>query len=171
MSQNGWNQSTPQGYAQQQQHAYAQGPSQPVYGQRPEPAQQQQQMHSNGGLDTALGGQVQSLSRALGGGTGTFFGGLFDFSFNNLVATRVLKVLYGLWLVIAVLGMLAGAYSAVDLMFMRYTTHILEGLVQLVALPFIFAAAVVVGRMYFEVLIVVFRIAENLTDMNAKMKA
>lgn len=98
-----------------------------------------------------------------------FIGGLVDFSFKSYIAPKLIKVVYALWILAVVLGMLAGAYNTIDMAFFHSSFH-LEALVQLIVLPVAGAGAVVLGRLYCEMLIVLFRIAENLTDMNRKMK-
>lgn len=99
-----------------------------------------------------------------------FIGGLFDFSFTTFVTTKVVKVLYGLWLVGVVGIVLVGFYGAIDNMFLRTYTHPAEGFMMLLLTPLVAALYLVLGRVYMEVIIVLFRIAENLTELNRKTK-
>lgn len=179
MSQSGWNQGAPpQGYGQQPQQQQPQGYGAPPqqqpqqgYGQQPQQQQPQQPYAPPGAsqpMGGAMGGAMAGLSKGAAGG---FVAGLIDFSFTNFIATKVLKVLYGIWLLAAGLGVLVGLYGVVDTMFLNKYSSFAQGLVQLIVLPFALAAWVVIGRVYFELLIVIFRIAENLTEINAKTKA
>jgi fructose-specific phosphotransferase system IIC component len=149
-------------------------PQQPGYGQQP--AQQPQQGYPHQGQPQQGYGQpaqayAQAAVAALPDAAAAkgFVGGLIDFSFKSYIAPKLIKVVYALWIVAVVLGMLAGAYNTIDQAFFRSSFH-LDALVQLFVLPLMGAGAVVLGRLYCEMLIVLFRIAENLTDMNRKMK-
>lgn len=96
-----------------------------------------------------------------------FMSGLFDFSFTTFITTKVIKVLYGIWLVGLVLFILGGFGSAIMGM---VNGAILQGLLMVLITPFAAAIYLVVGRIYFELIIVAFRIAENLTEINRKTK-
>jgi hypothetical protein len=85
--------------------------------------------------------------------------GLLDFSFTNFITTKVLKFLYGLYLVGMGLTVLAGL-AAVGMAIIN--GNILEGLLMLVLLPIAIFLGVIFGRMYFELIIVMFRVAEDL---------
>jgi hypothetical protein len=99
-----------------------------------------------------------------------FLSGLIDFSFTTFIATKVIKVIYGLALVAIVLGMLGSAWTTFDYTFLRSTFHP-EGFLQFVLIPLGGAAAVVAARIYCELLVVIFRIADNLVEINRKTKA
>jgi hypothetical protein len=96
-----------------------------------------------------------------------FFGSLFDFSFTSLVTPRVVKVLYVLFLVGLVLYILGGLGYAV---FMMINEQFLMGLVSLVVLPFAIILMLIFGRMYHELIILAFRIAEDLSEINKKTR-
>jgi hypothetical protein len=101
------------------------------------------------------------------GGAGTaqakgLFAGLFDFSFETFVALKVIKVLYGLFLVVLVLGILAGLGGAVVAMIQG---EFLAGLGMLVLLPIATLIYLVLGRVYFELIIVAFKIAEDADEI------
>ncbi len=99
-----------------------------------------------------------------------FVAGLFDFSFTNFITTKVIKVLYGIWLIGVVGIVLFGFYAAIDTMFLSRYTRPLEGLMTLVATPIVAVLYLILGRVYMEVLIVLFKIAENLSELNRKTK-
>lgn len=140
---------SPQGYPAQPPQGYPAQPPQPFAAQVP-------------GMPLAGLGPEAAKS---------FITGLIDFSFNSFVAPKVMKVIYGLWLVAVGLGMLASFYAGFDRAFLASYNNVGEGLLQIILAPLAGAVAVVVGRVYVEVLIVLFRIAENLTEMNRKMPA
>jgi hypothetical protein len=152
----------------------AQGQPPPQQGYGPPPQQQQpygappQQPY---GAPPAQGMSQLGLGRAPDADVARgFLMGLFDFSFTNFIATKVLKVLYGVWLVGIALGMCGGVYGALERAFFSRYSDVGQGLLQLVMVPVMGAGALVVGRIYFELIIVLFRIAENLSEMNRKMK-
>jgi hypothetical protein len=98
-----------------------------------------------------------------------FVGSLFDFSFTSYVTTKVLKVIYVLWMLLAVGVLLGGFVQAVDQMTSRYGS-ILVGLLTLIIAPLAAVFTLILGRMYTELIIVAFRIAENLQEINRKTK-
>jgi hypothetical protein len=96
-----------------------------------------------------------------------FFGSMFDLSFNNFVATRIIKVLYVLFLILIALGVLAGLGAAV---FALINGEVLQALLMLVLLPFVVLVELILARMWAELVIVTFRIAENVQEINHKTK-
>ncbi|NLG29348.1 MAG: DUF4282 domain-containing protein [Chloroflexi bacterium] len=87
-----------------------------------------------------------------------FLAALFDFSFSEFVTTKLIKVLYGFELVVAallIIGVVIGA-------FLR---SVGAGLIALVLSPVAFVLAALGARVWTELLIVIFRIAENTGDI------
>jgi len=135
----------PAGYPQQQQPmGYQQPAPQPTPGGGP------------GGFGPA-GPGPSANAQAKG-----FFSGLFDFSFETFVALKVIKVLYALFLVLLVLGILGGLGAGVMSMVQG---QVLPGIGMLVALPFAALLYLVLGRVYFELIIVGFKIAEDADEI------
>jgi hypothetical protein len=91
-----------------------------------------------------------------------FFAGLFDFSFENLVALKVIKVLYGLVLLGIAAGVLFGLGGAVLSMI---NGQFLAGLGALVVLPFGTLLSLIVMRVYFELIVLAFKIAEDADEI------
>jgi len=85
-----------------------------------------------------------------------FIAGLLDFSFNNLIATRVIKVLYGLFLGAVCLGGLIIPIAAL------LSGEILAFMLAIVVAPVAVLFYVILGRMYFEFVVVVFKGVEHL---------
>jgi hypothetical protein len=79
---------------------------------------------------------------------------LLDFSFSSFITARIIKLLYALGLIVAAvvaLVMLIGAMVA----------GVTQALVMLILAPLGFLIAVLYLRVILELLIVIFRIAEN----------
>jgi hypothetical protein len=91
-----------------------------------------------------------------------FFAGLFDFTFETFVALKVIKVLYGLFLLILALGILGGFGAAIVSIFQG---QVLAGLGMLIVLPIAALIYLVMGRVYFELIIVMFKIAEDADEI------
>ncbi len=91
-----------------------------------------------------------------------FFAGLFDFTFETFVALKVIKVLYGIFLLALALGILGGIGAAIIAIFQG---NILQGLGMLILLPIGAIVYLVMGRVYFELIIVAFKIAEDADEI------
>lgn len=86
-------------------------------------------------------------------------GALFDFSFDTFIATRIVQLLY-------VLAMVAAGMFAISALF--WFDNIL---LTLITPPVVFLVSVAYARVLLEVMIVVFRIADNTTEMRESLKA
>ncbi|MBN2310971.1 MAG: DUF4282 domain-containing protein [Candidatus Hydrogenedentes bacterium] len=84
-----------------------------------------------------------------------FFAGLFDFSFSEFITVRLIPVIYFISLLGAALGALGVFISAAA------TKSVGAILISLVMAPAAFFLSVLLTRIWLEMLIVVFRIAEN----------
>ena len=83
-----------------------------------------------------------------------FFTTLFDFSFSEFIVPKILKVLYGL-------GILGAAIVAIGFIVNGFGAGVLGGIVMLILSPVIFVIGVILVRVYLEVVMVLFRIADN----------
>lgn len=92
---------------------------------------------------------LRSMSRSRG-----FFQSLFDFSFSEFIALRLVGVLYGAAIVLAALG-------AVGLLFAGFRGGVVSGLFALIFTPLLFLFYVILARIGLEALVVSFRTAEN----------
>lgn len=90
-----------------------------------------------------------------------FFGSLFDLSFQSLVATKLIKVLY-VWSLI-VIGLTAVLFAAVAFSF----SGVLGAFVLFVLAPMFSLLYVVYTRVVLEFFMAVFRIVENGRDLLA----
>jgi uncharacterized membrane protein len=88
-----------------------------------------------------------------------FFGSLFDFSFTSLVTTRIIKVLYVLAIIVI------GLYALVFVLagFNRSATA--GAVVLLIIAPLFALVSLVYTRVLLEVIIALFRIMENTSEL------
>ena len=86
-----------------------------------------------------------------------FFSGVFDFSFKEFITIRVIKVLFILAIIgsaIAALTMLVGGVVS-----LRVATG--RALLMIIGSPILFFVYVLLARIWLEIVVVIFRIAEN----------
>jgi hypothetical protein len=90
-----------------------------------------------------------------------FLGALFDFSFTEFVTTKIIKVLFAL----AIIG---SAIAAIAYIAMSFSANSGLGVVVLLLSPAIFILYVILARVWLEVIIVLFRIAEHVSEIVKK---
>jgi hypothetical protein len=83
-----------------------------------------------------------------------FFGGLFDLSFTEFVTIRVIKVLY-------ILAILISAIGALVLLIGGIAKGGGMAFIAIILAPIAFFLYILMARIWLEVIIVLFRIAEN----------
>lgn len=83
-----------------------------------------------------------------------FFGGLFDLSFTEFMTIRIIKVIF-------VLAIILSGVLAVGMLVAGIAGGVAKGALALIAAPIVFILYVLVARIWLEVIIVLFRIAEN----------
>ncbi|GAB3450860.1 hypothetical protein GCM10027570_26310 [Streptomonospora sediminis] len=93
-----------------------------------------------------------------------FFAALFDFEFRSFATTRIVKALFVLWLVLIGISTLSGMVGAFGQMAMNPLAGLLSLLGSLVG----GAVAVLLTRVGLEVLVVLFRISEDLSAIRAR---
>ena len=92
-----------------------------------------------------------------------FIGSLFDFSFSNFITTTIIKIIYGLALLGVILGFLG--YGIAGLL-MLFNDAAVQGLIVIVVLcPMFLVFGVIGARVYCELLVLMFRIAETLVSI------
>lgn len=96
-----------------------------------------------------------------------FFSGLFDLSFKNLVAPKVIKVLYIIYLIFICIGILFGLGTVLMAL---VSGEIIGALIALVVLPIGVVFGLIMGRIYFELIILSFRILETLDSIDKNTK-
>jgi hypothetical protein len=87
-----------------------------------------------------------------------FFATLFDLSFTSLITTRIVQILYVIGLVFA------GIYTLVVLA-IAFDSSTGAGIIALIFSPVIFLLFAIIARVYMEILIVIFRIAEHAAEI------
>ncbi len=83
-----------------------------------------------------------------------FFNALFDFSFKEFVTIKIIKVIYGIGLFFAAIGALAVLVKG-------FQAGTLLGILALILTPVVFILYSILVRVYLEVIIVLFRISED----------
>ena len=91
-----------------------------------------------------------------------FFGALFDLSFSEFVTIKFIRILYIIFLILIAIGLISGIIGGFISMF---TDSFWSGLWKIIVAPIGAIISVVLTRIWLEVLAVVFRIAENTTDL------
>lgn len=91
-----------------------------------------------------------------------FFGALFDLSFSEFITTRLIKILYVLLLVVIGIAYLVAIIGG-------FADSFLQGLLVIIIGAFVAVIYVIMARVWMELIIVLFRIAENTTEL-VKMK-
>jgi len=92
-----------------------------------------------------------------------FLGALFDMSFSEFVTTKLIKLLYIILLILIAIALVVAEIGGLVRMFSH--GGFLQGLLMIVIAPFGALLYVIVARMWMEIVIVLFRIAENTTDL------
>jgi hypothetical protein len=92
-----------------------------------------------------------------------FFGALFDLSFSEFVTTKLIKVLYVLLLILIAIGFLIVFFGGIVGLFRH--GGFAQGLLTIVLAPIGALLYVILARMWMELVIVLFRIAENTTEL------
>ena len=83
-----------------------------------------------------------------------FLRGLFDFSFNHFVSSRIMTFLYGL-------SILSAGLIAFLLVIVGFNASMLFGVFALlIGAPLLFLLSVIYSRVLLEIILVVFRIAD-----------
>ncbi len=89
---------------------------------------------------------------------------LFDFSFSEFVTTRLIRFIF-------ILALIAAGLSTLSLVFGSFRASFGRGLLFLLLSPIIFLAWSLLARVWCEMVIVIFRIAENTSRMVSRPTA
>lgn len=90
-----------------------------------------------------------------------FITSLFDLSFSDFITTKIVKFLYILGIIIAAIVSLTAIVSGFGLGAGR-------GIITLILSPVIFLLMVIFYRIWLEMIIVIFRIAEHTSEIAKK---
>lgn len=88
-----------------------------------------------------------------------FLGSLFDFSFSEFITIKIIRVLYGL-------GLVVSALIVLFLTIVVFDQSTLKGILTLIFIaPPMFLVGALLCRIYLEILIVIFRISEDVHEI------
>ncbi len=93
-----------------------------------------------------------------------FLGSLFDLSFTEFITTRIIKFLY-------IVGIIIAAITAIAIIISGFGQGFVVGIISLILSPIIFLLYVLIFRIWLELIIVIFRIAENTGHLVEKNKS
>lgn len=83
-----------------------------------------------------------------------FFASLFDLSFTEFVTTKVIKLIF-------IIAIIASGIGALLLLIGGISSGVAEALLAIILAPIAFFVYVLLARIWLEVIIVLFRIADN----------
>jgi len=86
------------------------------------------------------------------------FGAIFDFSFSRFAVVELVKVLYVIAIVLAVIAVIIGIVSA-------FASSFWAGLFSIILAPVVFIVYIFIARVWLELLVVVFRIADHTREI------
>ena len=92
-----------------------------------------------------------------------FLSALFDFSFSEFVTTKIIKILYGIFIVLA-------GIAALVAIIVGFIDSAGQGILMLILSPLVFLLYVIMARVWLELVIVIFRIAENVGEIAERKK-
>jgi hypothetical protein len=92
-----------------------------------------------------------------------FVGALFDLSFSAFITTKLIRVLY-------IIAIILAGLEGLSIIGYGFMMGSLPGLIAIVAAPIVFFAIVIGARVYMELVMVIFKAAENLADIAKNMK-
>jgi hypothetical protein len=84
----------------------------------------------------------------------SLLGSIFDLSFTEFITIRIIKLLF-------ILGIIFAAIGTLVLIVTGFSNGIGAGIVSLILSPLIFLVYVLLARVWCEMILVVFRIAEH----------
>ncbi|MCI5140285.1 MAG: DUF4282 domain-containing protein [Candidatus Electrothrix sp. ATG1] len=87
-----------------------------------------------------------------------FWGSLFDFSFSGFITTEIVKILYGISI------FFSGVFIVVVII-SSFGQSVGSGVISLIFSPVVFFLLVILVRMWLELVVVIFKIAENTSNI------
>ena len=90
-----------------------------------------------------------------------FLGALFDFSFSEFITIKLIKTLY-------ILGIIFSTIMAIIFIVSGFNISTGVGIIFLILSPIFFLLYVIVIRIWLEIIIVIFKIAENTKQLAEK---
>lgn len=90
-----------------------------------------------------------------------FLGALFDFSFSEFITTKLIQILF-------IIGIIFSAIVALIFIVSGFNLSSGIGILFLILSPIIFVLYVILIRIWLEIIIVIFKIAENTKKLAEK---
>ncbi len=90
-----------------------------------------------------------------------FLGALFDFSFSEFITIKLIKILY-------ISGIIFSTIVAIIFIVSGFNISTGVGIIFLILSPIIFLLYVILIRIWLEIIIVIFKIAENTKQLAEK---
>lgn len=90
-----------------------------------------------------------------------FFGSLFDFSFDNFIATKLVKFLY----VLSLIGVTIAAIFFLIAGLVALGNGDSFGLLSIILAPILWLVYLILARLWLELVIVMFKISEDIKDI------
>ena len=90
----------------------------------------------------------------------SFFKTLFDFSFEEFITLKIIKILYGI-------GLFGAGISTLAFLISGFTSFG-KGILYLILSPVVFILFAILTRVWLEIVIVLFNIAENIKEIARK---
>lgn len=87
-----------------------------------------------------------------------FFTNLFDFSFSKFIVPQIIKILFGI-------GIFGSAIVALKFIVTGFQAGAFLAILAIIVSPVVFVVSVILVRVYLEVVMVLFRIADNTSKM------
>ena len=87
-----------------------------------------------------------------------FLGTLFDFSFSEFISEDLIRILYAITIILAIVAAIAGVFAA-------FSNSVSAGIGALILAPIVLFVYILFARVMMEFLIVFFRIADHLKEI------
>jgi len=87
-----------------------------------------------------------------------FFGSLFDFSFSDFITPKIISILF-------IIGVIGAGIGALVFIIGGFASDILMGVLFLILSPLYFLLMVIIIRVYLEIIIILFKIYENIKNL------
>lgn len=86
------------------------------------------------------------------------FSSLLDFSFNSFITVSIIKILY-------ILGIIANVIVGLSVIVSGFSQGFGPGVLSLILAPIVVVLGIIFTRIYLELIVVIFRIANNTSIM------
>lgn len=88
-----------------------------------------------------------------------FFSSLFDFSFTEFITPKIISILF-------IIGVIGSGISALGFIVSGFAADVVMGILFLILSPIVFLLMVIVFRVYMEIIIILFKIYENIKTIS-----